>query len=335
MVMFFQILCCLVLVGLGGFFSGSETGIYCLSRFKLRLGIERGERSCDLLGKMMEDSHGLMFSMLMGTNLVNYLVTSIVTVMFLRVSQSEHSAEVYATLLVAPVLFTFSEVVPKNIYYHKSDVLMPRLACLLWVFHKIFTFSGVVAGLTLISRYLSRMMGDEAIGEVRGITRGRGGYLQEIIRETHDEGVLSSVQNEIMSRLVSSRDIPLRSVMVGIGDVEMLGIQSDLAAVKGALVKHGYSRVPVYAVTRNNVKGFVNIYEICRVGGDFTDIEKFRKPIVSLNESMSVADALNTMRRENLNIVMVSRGYGARQRNIGMVTIKDLVEELVGELAQW
>lgn len=104
MVMFFQILCCLVLVGLSAFFSGSETGIYCLSRFKLRLGIERGERSCSLLGKMMEDSHGLVFSMLMGTNLVNYLITSIVTVMFLRVSQSEHYAEVYTTLLVVEPL---------------------------------------------------------------------------------------------------------------------------------------------------------------------------------------------------------------------------------------
>jgi Mg2+/Co2+ transporter CorB len=93
----------------------------------------------------MDDSPGLVLSMLIGNNLVHYLVTSIVTVMLLAGALSSHAAEIYATVLIAPILFIFSEVIPKNVCYHRADVLMPRFAPLLWFFHKLFTCSGVVA----------------------------------------------------------------------------------------------------------------------------------------------------------------------------------------------
>jgi putative hemolysin len=115
MLLIFQILICVLMVILGGFFAGSETGIYRLSRFRLRLGMGKKHYSYTLLGKMMDDSGGLVFSMLIGNNLVHYIVTSIVTVMFLDLSISEHAAQLYATVLMAPVLFIFSEVIPKNI----------------------------------------------------------------------------------------------------------------------------------------------------------------------------------------------------------------------------
>ena len=105
MALIYQIPACVVLVTLGAFFAGSETGIYRLSRFRLRLGIEHKKPFYALLGKTMDDSTGLVFSMLIGNNLVHYLVTCVVTVMLLTKVTSAHAAQLYATCLIAPILF--------------------------------------------------------------------------------------------------------------------------------------------------------------------------------------------------------------------------------------
>jgi len=159
MALIYQIPVCVLLIALGAFFAGSETGIYRLSRFRLRLGIEHKKPFYALLGKVMDDSTGLVFSMLIGNNLVHYLVTSIVTVILSATAATTHAAELYATCLMAPTLFIFSEVIPKNVYYHRADTLMPRFAPLLWFFHKLFTYSGAIALLKTISRTFTALLG--------------------------------------------------------------------------------------------------------------------------------------------------------------------------------
>jgi len=123
-----------------GLFAGAETGIYQLSRLRLRLGIEKKQLSFVILGKSLRDSPALLLSMLIGTNLAHYLATSIVTYMLLTKVAAEHTAEVFATLLTAPVLFVFSELLPKNIFFYRADFLMPCIAPVLFAFHKLFSW---------------------------------------------------------------------------------------------------------------------------------------------------------------------------------------------------
>ena len=108
---------CFVL--LGGLFSGSETGLYQLSRLRLRLGIEKKQLPFVILGRCLHDSSGLLLSLLIGNNLVNYLATSLVTTAFLgRLgAEFEHRAEFLATLVMVPILFVFSELIPKNLFF--------------------------------------------------------------------------------------------------------------------------------------------------------------------------------------------------------------------------
>ena len=91
-----------ILIGASGFFAGSETGVYRLSRFRLRLGVERKLPFYGMLGKIVKDGQGLVLSVLIGNNLSNYLATSIVTYLFLRTTTSDHTAEFYATLVMTP-----------------------------------------------------------------------------------------------------------------------------------------------------------------------------------------------------------------------------------------
>ena len=149
----------LVIVGvlLAGFFAGAEMGIYRMSRFNLRIGIEKRRHFYKMLGSLLGDTHGLMLSMLIGTNLAHYFVTSIVTIMFIHSIDPHHSAELYSTLVVAPILFVFSDLIPKNVFVYHADYLMPRFAGLIWVSQKLFTYTGIVPFLKFLAAVISKI----------------------------------------------------------------------------------------------------------------------------------------------------------------------------------
>ena len=182
MIIAIQIMLLLVLIALSAFFAGSETGVYRLSRFHLRLAIEQKSSFASLLGKVVSDSHALVFSILAGNNIANYSVTYLATIILLGIPV-KGSAELYATLIITPTLFIFGEVVPKNIYYRHANKLMLCFAPLLWFFDKLFKYSGIIFLLKSFSRlfaYILRIDADpsEAI-ESFGKSR-----IAQILRET-------------------------------------------------------------------------------------------------------------------------------------------------------
>jgi CBS domain containing-hemolysin-like protein len=320
---------------IAGLFSGSETGMYRLSRLRLRLGIEKKKLSFVILGRCLNDSNGLLLSMLIGTNLAYYLVTSIVTNIFLNKVETEHAAELFATLLAAPTLFVFSELIPKNIFFYRSDVLMPYLSPFLYTSYKALSFCGIIPLLEFISSLLMRLSG-MASSSKTVITSTQRHQVQAILQDTHEEGIFSSVQTEIINRLVSISHIPIRSVMIAINNVQTVDINSDNAALLNKLKKYAFSRLPVTEGQSGNIIGFVNIYDTLCSLEQFTNLHNFIKPILKLNANTTVTDAINIMQKENQKIVLVMKiGRAGQERPIGIVTMKDLAEELLGELAEW
>jgi len=320
---------------LAGLFAGSETGMYRLSRLRLRLGIEKKKLPFVILGRCLKDSNGLLLSMLIGTNLAYYLVTSIVTNIFLNKVETEHAAELFATLVTAPTLFVFSELIPKNIFFYRSDVLMPFLSPFLYTFHKALSWCGIIPLLKFISSLLMKLSG-LASSSKTVITSTQRHQVQAILQDTHEEGIFSSVQTEIISRLVSISHIPIRSVMIVINNVQTVDINSDNAALLNKLKKYAFSRLPVIESPSGNIIGFINIYETLSSSEQFTNLHNFIKPILKLNANTTVTDAINIMQKENQKIVLVMKiGRTGQERPIGIVTMKDLAEELLGELAEW
>ncbi len=234
---------------LAGLFAGSETGMYRLSRLRLRLGIEKKKLSFVVLGRCLHDSNGLLLSMLIGTNLAHYLATSFITYIFftyvfLRKAGAEHDAELFATLLTAPTLFVFSELVPKNIFFYRSDLLMPYLSPLLYIFHKALSWCGIIPLLKFISSLLMRLSG-LASSSKTVITTTQRHQVQAILQDTHEEGILSPVQTDIINRLVGISNISIRSVMIAINKVQTVDVNSDNATLLNKLKKCAFSRLPV------------------------------------------------------------------------------------------
>lgn len=319
----------------GGSFSGAETGMYQLSRLRLRLGVEKKRLLFVMLGRCLHDSSGLLLTMLIGTNLANYFFTSIVTGMFLAEVGNEHKAEVLATLVTVPVLFIFAELIPKNIFLYRSDVLMPYLSPLLYALRKLLSFCGVLPLLKLVSSFFTRLAGPAASSRTV-ITSAQRHKIQAILRDTHEEGILSPVQSDIVNRLITISHIHLRSVMIPINKTELVDVNADDSALRGKLEKSAYTRLPVYSVDTSNIVGFVNIYEALSSSQEFANLDAFLKPIRRIDADTAVTDAINIMQRENEKIVLVTKsGRLGRERPVGIATMKDLVEELLGELAEW
>ena len=329
------ILVVVLLVVLAGLFAGAETGLYQFSRLRLRLGVEKKLLSFVILGRLVRDGAGLLLSMLVGTNLSHYLATSIVTVLLLSKVQVEHTAELVATAVTAPTLFVFSELIPKNIFFYRADSLMPRVAPFLLVFHRLLSWSGVVALLKFIGRVFARLTGTP-VSTKTVVSDVREHHIRPILEETREEGFLSPVQADIIDRLAAIPSIRIRSVMTPINKVEMLEQNSDNSALLQKLDKSASTRFPVYDRFPSNIIGFVNIYEVLGSGHTFTDLGGLTKPLRRLPAENTVTDAINIMQTENQRIVLVTKGgHIGREKPIGIVTMKDLVEELLGELGAW
>ena len=320
---------------LAGLFAGAETGIYRLSRLRLRLGIERKRWSFLILGKSLRDSSALLLSMLIGTNLAHYLITSIVTLLLLRQMLVEHTAELFATLLTAPVLFVFSEVIPKNIFFYRADSLMPFFAPFLLVSHRLFSWSGIVPLLKSLSGLFAKLAG-LPVPSRETITTVPQSHIKAIIQDTSEEAFLSPVQTDIMNRLASISHLGIKSVMTPISKVQMVEQNSGRSVLLDKFEKTTFTRLLVYERRPANILGFINVYEPLTSTEEFTDLDNFIKPIQRLPSNTVVTDAINLMQTENQKIALVTRsGHAHQERPVGIVTMKDLVEELLGELAEW
>ncbi len=320
---------------LSGLFSGAETGIYQLSRVRLRIGIEKKKLPFVILGKVLRDSNGLLISILIGNNLSLYVVTSIVTYILLSRINSAHTAEFLATLLTAPVLFVFCELLPKNIFFYRADLLMPYVAPFLFTFKKLFTWCLIVPLLRFVSGLFGRLTGlpDSSGTAIAGTQRHQIGAL---LQDTHEEGFLSPTQTAIITRLVSISNISIKPVMTPIDKVQMVDVNSDRLTLLHKLKKYSFTCLPVYERLPANIVGFINIYEALSSTEQFVDLHNFIKPIHKLPGDTAVIEAINIMQNEKQKMILVTRaGLAGRERPVGIVTMKDLVEELVGELTEW
>ncbi len=329
----FTVLAALLLVVLAGFFEGAETGIYRLSRLRLRLGVERRRWSAVLLAKVMEDSSGLLLSLLIGATLVEYSATSLITGFFLDIVP-EQPAEFYTTVVMAPLLFVFSQLLPKNIFLYRADALTSLVSPLLYVNYQVLKWSGAVPLLRWMPRLFARLI-HASIPDEATMPAGQRREVEALLQETQEEGLLSRVQMELMDRIVNIPGLRLGAVMVPLDRVQSVDIRSDRTALLNELGQQALTRLLVWRKTPANIVGFIDIYDALGSDTQFENIEGFVRPLRRLDADTPIVDAIDVMRREEQKIVLVTRARARQEVPVGIVTMKDLVEELVGELAEW
>jgi CBS domain containing-hemolysin-like protein len=310
------------------FFAGVEIGIYRLSRFRLRLGVEQHRPFYKQLSKAVKDGQGLILSLLLCNNLVNYLATSFTAWTLLRLLQNESMVEFYTTAIIAPTLFIFCEIIPKSVFFYRADSLVGALAPAIWGTWRIFTASGAIRFLRWLLRLLSRMLG-VSVDTAAAVDVTQRSQVRQLLTETQEEGQLSSIQKDMMKRLANIPEVSTETILIPIQKIEMAEVSSSRSELLQILGRCSHRRIPVYEKDKNNILGYVDIERILADGAESTDVKKAVLPLFRLSASVSVLDAISLLRKGNHPIAAV---VAESKKILGILTLKDLVEELTGEL---
>jgi len=311
-----------VATGLAALFCGMETGIYVMNKVRLDLRAEAGGRDAQRLRRLLKKPNNLLSVLLIGTNVASYAVAFALTAMF-DLGGMGGSAEWYALATGTLLLFVLGDTVPKTVFHRLSETLTYRLGWTItaadWAFK--------VTGLSYLMRAASWLV-------MLPVRRRQGvvaveSRLADVFAEGQASGVLTHMQAVMVDRVMHIADVTLADVMVPIRKAICIRRDTTGDVLIRVLRKHNYSRVPVID-DAGDVVGILDVYDALIGEPVATPAERMTPPM-KLPAGMTVTEALFAMRREG-NMMAVAQKDG---KAVGIVTIKDLVEEIVGELEEW
>jgi len=310
-----------VATALSALFSGLETGVYVLNKVRLDLRAEAGGRDAQRLRRLLKKPNNLLAVLLIGTNIASYAVAFALTAMF-DLSGTGRATEWYSLAVGTLLLFVLGDTVPKTVFHRLAETLTYRLGWALSAADVLFKVTGL--------SYFMRAAAWVAMLPVR-VRQGAAadGRLREIFAEGQASGVLTHTQAIMVERVMNIADVTLADVMVAIDKAICIRRDTAREVLMRMLHKHNYSRVPVRDDS-GDVVGILDIYDVLIDESVAIPADRMTAAL-KLPADMSVTEALYRLQRERAMMAIVQQG----DRPVGIVTIKDLVEEIVGELDQW
>jgi CBS domain containing-hemolysin-like protein len=312
-------------LAMSALYAGMETGIYVLNKIRLDLNAEAGDRRARLLRNIIADPNDMLAVLLIGNNIASYLATFAASAVFV-LSGAGHRAGWYALALAAPALFVFGESVPKNVFRRLAETLAYRLAWMLGLSGALFSVCGLVPMVRAVAGALLRLAGAKARARQ---PLGHEG-VAAVVAEGHASGALTHLQTVMADRVMKIAEVTLHDVMIPMSRAVTAPREVDAQRLIAIVGGSNYSRLPLLD-DRGMVAGILNVYDALTVRAVSRPADPAVVPLV-LSEDLTVTDALYRMQRGNAHMAVVQDVAG---KHVGIVTIKDLVEEIVGEIEAW
>lgn len=317
-----EIVILLILIILSSFFSGVETAVSSVSRAKVRAMEEEKLRHAKTLSKVVEDYDHMLTTILIGNNIVNLSASALATAVTIRVFGNVYIS--LATGILTLLVLIFGEIVPKTYARHNADKLARRFSpivrLLMIVFHPLVLLVDILAKgvLNLLGQ---KKWGDEVITESE---------LRSYVDVSHEDGVIESEEREIINNVFDFSDSVAKDIMIPRIDISSIPINASYREVMKVFRETMYTRLPVYKDEKENIIGFINIKDLIRLkdSGTFS-VEKFLREGYYTYEYKKTNDLMIEMRTRSVNLAFINNEYGA---TVGMVTLEDLLEEIVGEI---
>ncbi len=319
-----QLIALFILLILSAFFSSAETAFTSLNKLRIRTQAEDGSKSAKFIYGMIEDPSRFLGTVLVGNNIVNIAASSLTTVLVDRHFDSEFIG-LGAGILTLVVLI-FGEVMPKTVAANKAEklcrVYAPVIKFLMFV---LFPIVFIVEKVAHFFFFIFRV--DTHKKEVT-ITEDE---LLSIVDVSNEEGVLENDEREMINNVVDFGDSSAKDIMVTTGDMVCVCDDIQYEAFLDVIREHMYSRMPVYHETIDNITGVVWAKDILvkYKPGDPFDITKYMREAYFTYEFKNTRELMADMREEYKSMAIVLDEYGA---TAGLLTIEDLIEEIVGEI---
>lgn len=308
-----------VFVGLEGFFSGSEIAIISANRIRLRHRADHGDRRAQHLLDLLEVPDQLLATTLVGTNISVVVATTLATVALIRLFGA--AGELYALLLMWPLVLVFGEIVPKTIFQENADraalLVIRPLRWAMVAFRPISTVVGGVARL-LVAR--------KAPARSPFVTKEE---IESLVHGAEREVDLEVGERLMIRRIFEFGDTPVKEVMVPLVNLVAVPADATTETVIDKVVTSGFSRIPVYRDEIYHIIGLINAFDLLILPENVSTVEDIIRPVHYVPEAKRKDDLLRELQQEKMHMAVVVDEYGGA---VGIATIEDLLEEIVGEI---
>ncbi|HBG45035.1 MAG TPA: hemolysin [Firmicutes bacterium] len=317
----------IVLLSLSAFFSAAETAITSLSKLRLRVLVEEGEKRAKTLEKLVERPAKLLSTLLVANNAVNITATTIGTALFIAIFGPERGLWV-ATIVITLVLLLFGEITPKTLAAQSPEKVAMRVSRP--TSFLVTALAPVVKVFTALSGLLLRLVGVE-------ITAGHDPYITEqelrtIVNVGEQQGILEEEERAMIHSVFEFGDTEVHTVMRPRIDIFGIPRHCSISEILASVIKEGFSRIPVYEETIDDIVGIVyakDLLRLCFEKKTDTSIRELLRPAYYVPESKKVNELFRELQKERVHMAVVLDEFGG---TAGIVTIEDLMEEIFGEI---
>ncbi len=316
-----QFISLIVLVVLSGFFSSAETALTTCNRVRMRALEEDGSKRAATVNKILENYSKMLSAILIGNNIVNLSASALATTLAMRINL----AVGIATGILTLVVLLFGEIVPKTLAMLSSE----KLALL---------YSGIIYGLMhfltpvifLVDKMSSVILFILRVDPNKKASTMTETELRTYVDVSHEDGVIESEEREMIYNVFDFSDALAKDIMIPRINMVTVGLEDTYEQVLAVFRESMYTRLPVYQEDKDNIVGLINIKDfiLTENPGDF-HIKDILRDAHYTYEYKKIADLMYEMREKTTNVAFVLNEYGAA---VGMITLEDLLEEIVGEI---
>ena len=312
-----------VLVAFSAFFSASETAFSSLNQIRLKSRAEDGDASAARVLAMAEKYDKLLSTILIGNNIVNIAAASIGTIIFTKMLGAERGATV-STMVLTVVVLIFGEVTPKSLAKEMPETVATAVAPALSLLMLVFT------PLTWLFSQWKRFLGHFVHStEEDTITEGE---LMTMVSEAEKDGELTNRESELIRSAIEFDDVEAQDVLTPRVDVVAVEDDTPMDEVIERFAESGYSRLPVYHDTIDNIIGVVHekdCFAALQKHDKNVKLEDLVGPTLYTTSVTQISALLRTLRESKHHMAVVVDEYGG---TAGIITLEDILEELVGEI---
>lgn len=321
-----QICTVVVLLCLSAFFSSAETALTTVNRMRVRTLAEAGDKRAITLTKVIEEPGKMLSTILVGNNIVNLSASSLMTTLTMQMFGNK--AVGVATGILTLLILVFGEISPKTLATIHSERLALRYAGTIRVMMTLLT--PVIFCINQLSLGFLFLLRVDPNKKQEAITEDE---LRTIVEVSHEEGVIETEEKKMINNVFDFGDSVAKDVMVPRIDMVMVDVNTTFEELMETFRREKFTRFPVYEDTTDNVIGIINVKDIL-LAEHKTEEKPFairdflRQPLYTY-EYKNTAELMVELRKTFNNIIIVLDEYGA---TAGMVTLEDMLEEIVGEI---
>ena len=309
---------------MSAFFSASETALMSLSKIRLIHLVEEKVKGASVVEKLREDPSRLLGTVLVGNNLVNISASSIATV--LAIKYFGDSGVGIATGVITMLVLIFGEITPKSLAAQKSEKIALLVARPISVL--AYILSPVVIVFSYVASIFLRLCGCRSNAKLPSITEEE---LKSMVNLGEEEGVIEDHEKRMICNVFDFGDQLVKDIMVPRMDIIAININATHDDVIKIIRTEQFSRYPVYSNRIDNIVGILNVKDLVYLDSkEDYDMKRFVKKPYYTFEFMNTSELFSEMKKRRTHMAIVLDEYGG---TAGIVTMEDLVEEIVGEIS--